>query len=62
MIYHLGKYMIYENEIVTFQKIRMRVLMSMIYSSEGRRKEKTKKKKEIKLFININKNSSLKLM
>ena len=51
MIYHLGKYMIYENEIVTFQKIRMRVLMSMIYSSEGRRKEKTKKKKRLNSLL-----------
>lgn len=51
--------MIYEIEIVTFQKIRMRVLISMFYSSEGRRKDKTIKK-EMKLFIN--QNSSLKLM
>lgn len=53
--------MIYEIEIVTFQKIRMRVLISMFYSSEGRRKDKTINiKKEMKLFIN--QNSSLKLM
>jgi len=38
--------MIYEIEIVTFEKIQIRalVLMSMLYSSEGRRKDKTKNK------------------
>ena len=42
--------MIYEIEIVTFQKTRMRVLMSMFYSSEGRRKDKTIKKKDETLY------------
>lgn len=55
-----GKYIIYETEIVTFQKIqiRMRVKMLMLYSSEGRRKDKTLKR----IPFCINKNSSLKLM
>lgn len=38
--------MIYEIEIVTFQKIPIRalVLMSVLYSSKGRKKDKTKTK------------------
>ena len=55
--------MIYEIEIVTFSKIRIialaLVLMSMFYSSEGRRKDKTRNKGENEI---INPNSSLKLM